>query len=257
MATNNFLSTKAFHPGSKANRTKVFQAEQRAKEEAGRAKEREEVLAREQAQWGGAGAGRVAQLAFMYAQPRPEVAAGAGEARRRELAEGEAREQARLSETRLRKGAGDEWCTRCNVRGHAAGAAECALRGADASNPFAARLEDPHALIELRKRQLRAEGAIEAGLSVTFQRAVDPDDPNNRLLEEPQGEAAEREELRLERQFLAGLSAEDKALLVRHFASESREKKRLKKDKKKERKREKKQKKEGKRARPDEVKREK
>jgi hypothetical protein len=253
MATNNFLSTKAFHPGSKANRTKVYQAEQRAKEEGERAKERQTVLAREQEHFTKASAGKVGQLAFMYAQPRPEHNTAPDAQRRREMAEAEAREQARLSETRLRKGAGDEWCSRCNVRGHSAGALDCALREADASNPFAARLEDPHALIELRKRQLRAEGAIDASavLTVTFQRAVDPNDPNNQLLEDPPDEprpaAGEDEELRVEKQFLASLSAEDKALLVRHFAGEQREKKRQKKERKKEKKRDKRDRKERKR----------
>ncbi len=237
MATNKFLSTKAFHPGSKANRTRVFQAEERAASDEAKKKERASVLAREQEHFGRAAAGRVGQLAFMYTQPR-EAAGGVGA--RAELLAAEALEQARLSETRLRKGAGDEWCTRCNVRGHAAGGAACPLRESDATNPFAQRLEDPHALIELRKRQLRREGAIDAGavLNVTFQRHVDLDDPNNQLLDVPEHELpdAEEEELRAERKFLATLSTEDRAMLVRHFAGEVKEKKRIKKEHKKQKK---------------------
>lgn len=160
MATNNFLSTKAFHPGSKANRTKVYIAEQNAAEREKRAKEREAVLAREQEHFARAqssGGSAIGQLAFMYAQPRVDVGTSIADRRREEM---EAMEQARLNETRLKKGAGDDWCSRCNVRGHVAQSLSCPLRDADSKNPFKARLEDPHTMIEIRKRQLREEGMI-------------------------------------------------------------------------------------------------
>jgi hypothetical protein len=53
MATNSFLSTKYFHPGKKANRTKVFEAEQKHIREEAALKERQLALRREKehVQW--------------------------------------------------------------------------------------------------------------------------------------------------------------------------------------------------------------
>ncbi len=242
MATNNFLSTKAFHPGSKANRTKVFLAEQKAAEEQKKAQERQSVLSREQEHFARVQSSghntSVGQLAFMYAQPRLEPPTAAD--RRRE--EAEAQEQARVNETRLKKGAGDDWCTRCNVRGHVAQSLACPLRDADSKNPFQARLEDPHTMIEMRKRQLRQEGAIDASavLTVTFQRKVDPNDPNNQLIDDPEDDVPLDEDELVEKQFLASLSAEDKKLLIKHFETEKKQKKKQKKAEKKEKKKSKK-----------------
>ena len=221
MATNNFLSTKSFHAGSKANRTKVYLAEQAAAREAKLREERATILAREQehfgragGQGGGGGGGR-SELAFMYSEPR-FATAGVKKA----------------EEQRREPSAREGWCGRCNVRGHDASSEKCPLRGAKDENPFAERLEDPLRLIERRKRELREEGAVEAGgmLNVTFQRQVDPNDPNNHLLEEPAGEA---DDLEIEKQFLASLTPEDKALLIKHFANERDEQKKEKKRKKK------------------------
>jgi hypothetical protein len=92
----------------------------------------------------------------------------------------------------------------------------------------------------VRKKQLRAEGAIDSSiLKVTFQRTVDLNDPNNQMLSE-----SSEDELGVERAFLAGLSAEDKALLVAHFTQEEKKKKKKKKKAKKEKKKERKVKKE-------------
>jgi hypothetical protein len=97
-------------------------------------------------------------------------------------------------------------------------------------------------MIEMRKRQLRAEGAIDSSavLTVTFQRKTDPNDPLNQLIDDPEDDIPINEELMVERQFLASLTAEDKQLLIKHFANEKKEKKRIKKEKKKQKKGEKK-----------------
>lgn len=81
-------------------------------------------------------------------------------------------------------------------------------------------------------------------MTVTFQRKTDPNDPNNMLIDDPADHAPIDEDALVERQFLAGLSAEDKQLLIKHFEMEKKQKKKQKKEEKKAKKREKKRKKE-------------
>ena len=230
MATNKFLSTKSFHPGRGRNRTAVFEAEQRAGRRTAEVEERQNTLKRERENGevnGGQKRGDKTAVAFLYSQPR--VVAGVD--RRTELRVAAEQQQAHSSESRLRKGAGDEWCTRCNIRGHAQTSIDCPLQNADVENPYQQRLDDPQALIAHRRRQLREAGGIDgAQLQVTFQRPIDPTDPNNEILEmsdEP------IDELAVERQFLAGLSADDRQLLIAHFSQQSKSaKKQKKRDKK-------------------------
>src|SRR5210317_909611 len=66
-----FLSTKAFHPNTKRNRTAVYEAEKAAKELKAKEIERKQVLAREQDLFDRMGkSGAKASLAFMYSQPK-------------------------------------------------------------------------------------------------------------------------------------------------------------------------------------------
>ena len=48
MATSKFLATKGFHPGSRKNRSRVYEAEERERERKREEREREEALKREQ-----------------------------------------------------------------------------------------------------------------------------------------------------------------------------------------------------------------
>lgn len=216
------------------------EAERRAAEEQRREAERRAQLAREQEAFSRAGAaGAKHGLAFLYSQPRVQNTLPS-----KSLHTADDDLQAKSNELRARKKAGDAWCARCNVRGHTANDADCPLANADPSNPFQQRLDDPHKMIELRKRQLLQEGNIDTAgvLSVTFQPQIDPNDPNNQLLEMSDEPA---DDLHVEKEFLQALSESDRELLIKHFMKEEGDeddKKKHKKAKKKEKKKEKKKK---------------
>lgn len=258
MATNNFLSTKSFHPGTKANRAAVWEAEQKHKETQKILEERATVIKREQDEfagilnqffWGnfddkfliqGESERKKQSLAFMYSQPRFEKEVE----KEKVLQVQQYLAQAKTNEARAKKGAGDSWCTRCNVRGHTQNDEDCPLRNADPTNPFQQRLDDPMKLLNLRKKQLLEEGSIDPTgvLSVTFQRQVDPNDPNNQLLYAEEDDVVD--ELDVERKFLASLSEKEKEMLIKHFKRQSKKEKKEKKKEKKEKKKRKREKEE-------------
>jgi hypothetical protein len=157
--TAQFLATKRFHPGTRKNRNAVFEAQERQAREEQERKEREAVLSKEREMLDlvGPGSGRHA-LAFMYSTPRnlqqqqqvantsqqdDEEAARAAHMQRVRLEE---EQQANVTNAKRRRAGGDDWCSRCNVRGHTQTSDLCPLREADPTNPFKQRLEGMNAL---------------------------------------------------------------------------------------------------------------
>lgn len=237
MATNRFLANKGFHPNTKANRTKVFEAEQRAARQEKEIKEREAVLKRErEVMADGRPESGKQSLAFMYSQPMLVAETSRQQQQQQEVHDDQRRHRG--------KGKEGEWCRRCNVRGHQETWDQCPLRNKDVAEAVSKRLEDPLEFLERRKRELLQEGAVDGGHIVhTFYRQVDPNDPNNQMLDMSDGGQDEDDGLRVEREFLASLSAEDREMLIRHFKRQhKKERKKEKKDKKKEKKEKKKQK---------------
>lgn len=86
-------------------------------------------------------------------------------------------------------------------------------------------------------------------LAVTFQRQVDPNDPNNQLLEDEEDDNVlqmgdlHNDDLQVEKEFLASLTEEQRTMLIKHFTRDTDKKHKKKHKKKKKEKKTKKKKK--------------
>lgn len=136
--TAKFLATKRFHPGSKANRTAVENAEAQLKKQQNDIIQHNYTLdkEREMLEIVGIQSGKHS-LAFMYSVPKNIVQ----EVTHTTSSTLDNDDNCDDQSYKRRKAGGDDWCSRCNIRGHIANSNNCPARNADPNNPFQKRLE--------------------------------------------------------------------------------------------------------------------